>query len=400
MAEQVQKIDRAGQRRVRVLHPRLHEEHRRRLQVLGGPLQRLQEVLRQGQVVLVVLDVALDVFEEGHDRPAHLLGQLAAHQVERLHARRTLVDHGDAGVADELRHAGLLDIARAAEDLLGLARQAVALLGQEALHHRGQQRHHVARLLAHAWVGVALRGVEQHGDPAQEGAPAIDKALLVQQQPAHIGVHDQRVGRAVRVDGPGHRPALEPVAGIDGGVLVGGRGHRQPLHPDQQPGLVHHREHGPQALVLLADQPAGGIVVVHRAGGVGVDAHLLLDLRADHAVAFPQRAVLVDEEFRHHEQRDAPAAFHRAGDPGQHQVDDVLGHVVLARRDEDLRAGDPVGAVALGFGVGAQQSQIGAALGLGQVHRAGPVAGNHLRQVGRLLLRSAVGVDRGIGPVG
>ena len=35
MAEEVQEIGRAGERRIRILHPVLDEEHRRRLQVLG-----------------------------------------------------------------------------------------------------------------------------------------------------------------------------------------------------------------------------------------------------------------------------------------------------------------------------------------------------------------------------
>ena len=62
-------------------------------------------------------------------------------------------------------------------------------------------------------------------------------------------------------------------------------------------------------------------------------------------------------------------------DARQHQVDDVLGHVVLAVGDEDLRAEDPVAAVGLRLGAGAHQRQVGAGLRLGQVHRAGPLAG-------------------------
>jgi hypothetical protein len=66
------------------------------------------------------------------------------------------------------------------------------------------------------------------------------------------------------------------------------------------------------------------------------------------AVALAERAVVVDQELGHHEQRDAFDVVGRAGDLGEDQVDDVLGKVVLARRDEDLGAGDRIAAVGLG----------------------------------------------------
>ena len=47
-----------------------------------------------------------------------------------------------------------------------------------------------------------------------------------------------------------------------------------------------------------------------------------------------------DVELGHDEQRDALAALRRVGQAGQHQVDDVVRHVVLAGGDEDLVAGD------------------------------------------------------------
>ena len=55
-------------------------------------------------------------------------------------------------------------------------------------------------------------------------------------------------------------------------------------------------------------------------------------------VALAERAVGVDHELGHDEQRDALAAGRRVGQARQHQVDDVLGQVVLAGGDEDLLA--------------------------------------------------------------
>jgi hypothetical protein len=101
-----------------------------------------------------------------------------------------------------------------------------------------------------------------------------------------------------------------------------------------------------------------------------------------------------DEELRHDEERDALDALGPAGDLRQHEMDDVLGHVVVARGDEDLLTRHAVGAIGLRFGLRAHQAEIGAAMGLGQVHRAGPVAGHHLGKPLGFLFVGAVRDDR------
>ena len=54
--------------------------------------------------------------------------------------------------------------------------------------------------------------------------------------------------------------------------------------------------------------------------------------------------------------------------------------------------GDRVGAVAVARRAGLDEAEIGAAMRLGQVHRAGPFAGRQFRQVG--LLDLVVGVNQ------
>ena len=71
--------------------------------------------------------------------PAAILPQLAPDKVQRLNAVGPFVDHGDAGVAGELRHAPVLDIAMPAEHLLGGDGHFESLVGLEALDHRDQQ---------------------------------------------------------------------------------------------------------------------------------------------------------------------------------------------------------------------------------------------------------------------
>ncbi len=194
--------------------------------------------------------------------------------------------------------------------------------------------------------------------------------------------------------------ALQALAGVGGGELVGAGGLAETLHADLGAGLVHHGEHRLEAGVLRAEQPAGGGVVVHHACGVAVDAHLLLQLADGEGVAVPEAAVGVGEELRDDEKGDALDAGGGAGGAGQDEVDDVLGEVVVAGGDEDLLAGELVGAVGLRLGPGAQEAEVGAGVRLGEVHGAGPFAGHQLGQVGGLLFLGAVGVDGGIGAVG
>ena len=75
-------------------------------------------------------------------------------------------------------------------------------------------------------------------------------------------------------------------------------------------------------------------------------------------------------------------------------MDDVLGVVVLAVRDEDLLAVELERPVALRHGPRADRGQVGARLWLGQVHGAGPLPAHHVRQIGVLQRLRAAQLDR------
>ena len=110
-----------------------------------------------------------------------------------------------------------------------------------------------------------------------------------------------------------------------------------------------------------------------------------------------ERAAGVEQKLRHQEQRDAARAGRRVGQPRQHEMDDVVGEVVLAVGDEDLAPRDPVGAVGIALSLGAQRADVGAGLRLGELHGAGPLAGDELGEIFLLERVSAVlgeGVDR------
>ncbi len=212
-------------------------------------------------------------------------------------------------------------------------------------------------------------------------------------------MNDGRAGRDAAV----HRSALHTVPGVLHGLLVRTLGNRDALHAHGIACGIHHDEHVFEAAVLLAHQITDGaamVAVLQHGGGRRLDAHLVLDAHTVHVVARAQRPVLVDHELGANEQADALDALGRALHAGQHQVDDVLGHVVLTVGDEDLGAKDLVRAVRLRLGARAHQRQVAAGLRLGQVHGAGPLAGDQLLQVRGLQLVTARGqkrLDRAIG---
>ena len=146
------------------------------------------------------------------------------------------------------------------------------------------------------------------------------------------------------------RAALHALQRIAMRLLHGALGDGDAFEADVEAGVVHHGEHVFEAAIGLADQKAGRaalFAIGHHRRGTGVDAELVLDRGADDVVARAQRAVVIDQEFGDHEQRDALDAGRGVRQARQHEMDDVLGDVVLAPGDENLRAGDAVG-VAVG----------------------------------------------------
>ena len=69
-----------------------------------------------------------------------------------------------------------------------------------------------------------------------------------------------------------------------------------------------------------------------------MDAELVLDRMRARVVALAGRAIGVEQEFRHQEERNALGSRRRIGQPRQHEMDDVVGEIVFAVGDEDLLA--------------------------------------------------------------
>ena len=175
---------------------------------------------------------------------------------------------------------------------------------------------------------------------------------------------------------------------VSTGLLIGSLGDAEPLDADRPAGQVHHHEHVLDPAVLLADQVADRAALVAEGeyrGRAGMDAELVLERHAVNVVGLGRRAVLVDEDLRHHEQRDPLDPRRCIGRPRQHQMNDVVRQVMIAIGDEDLLAGNQV-MVASAFGPRAYSAQVRAGLRFRQVHRSGPLARDHFPQEARLQL--------------
>ena len=149
--------------------------------------------------------------------------------------------------------------------------------------------------------------------------------------------------------------------------------------------------------MLLAEEVtdrAAVVAVLHDTRRTAMNAELVLDAHAREVVALAERAVVVDEELRDDEEADALRAGRRTRGPGEHQVHDVVGDIMLTPGDEDLLTEDAPGAVVGRLGLGGECANVGARVGLGEVHRAGPFTADELLEVDLLLALVAVMHDR------
>ena len=244
---------------------------------------------------------------------------------------------------------GLFNKAHAAVDLHAQTGHVDRHFSGKAFDHGDQI--FVDRLVAglHGCVGGVMRRVAGGCGHVGQGARAFHVGAHGQQHAFDVGV----VNDGNRAIGAGQVAALGAVMGEADRFLIRPVRNGNALHADRKTGCVHHDEHILQPAVLLADQ------ITHRAAVVaklqhrrraGLDAQFMLNRHTPGVVARTERAIVVDHEFGHHEQRDTFHTFRRAWDTGQHQMDDVLRHVVLAVGDENLGAEHLVAAVFLRFG--------------------------------------------------
>ena len=275
-------------------------------------------------------------------RAAPLSGhRLASQEVEPLDAGGSLVD----GVELLVAQPGLGQVlARVPVPAVDLHRQRVRLeplLGREGL---GDGREQVEQQLGPAPLlrrDRVLGQVRLAGGLEDQRQPALHDGLLPQQHAPDVGVLDDgNLGRE-RVAIP-ERPPLRALARVGERLEVGHRRRRDPVPAHHDAGLVHHLEHVREPTPGLSEEPAPAV-----AG---------LAQRQDHA-GEPAPADLVDEPGHEdvvrlvaarrggaqpgdEEEAHALRARRGAVDAREHHVDHVLGEVLVAAGDEDLRSAE------------------------------------------------------------
>ena len=185
---------------------------------------------------------------------------------------------------------------------------------------------------------------------------------------------------------------LTALFGIGLGFLPCGVQKANALHGHVQAGGVHHDKHGVQPFAGLANDLCQCIVKTHDASGAAVESHFFFNAIAMHSTAFA-----IGIKLGHQEQRQTFGAGWGIGQAGQHQMHNVVGEVVLATRDENLRAIQGVATISLWRGLGARQAQVTACMRLGQAHGGEPFAGANFAEVGFLERGAGVVFDALIG---
>ena len=86
-----------------------------------------------------------------------------------------------------------------------------------------------------------------------------------------------------------------------------------------------------------------------------MNSHLVLERAARHPVTITRFPVL-DQKLGYDKKGNSLRSLGCTLDPGQHQVDDVFGEVMLTGRDEDFRSGDRIGAIRVRHSLGLEQT--------------------------------------------
>ena len=208
-----------------------------------------------------------------------------------------------------------------------------AQLGQESLQDWRQEAEFVVIFLNLGGIACGMRFhhmVRDLGGVIEHGAAAFRDGFLGQQHTPDIGMVNQAVCNFIRLFLAGQRPHGTALPGVIQSPLIGQLGGANPLNCRTDAGCVHKGEHALQALILRADQIAGGAIEIHHTGGRSLDAHFLLQRAATDGVALTDTALGIGQELGHDKQADAFGAFRGIRQTGQHDVNDVFGQIVLA----------------------------------------------------------------------
>ena len=230
-------------------------------------------------------------------------------------------------------------------------------------------------LAARGLARRALRAVDRRRGRIADRARGRGHGAHRQQHAADIGMmDDRRIGRCAA-----RRPC--PARSSRIGERLLSRRVRRSRRPARRPAaaslfIIVNMQSRP--LLLLADETADRAVACRHRSWCRSATHecrAFARPKARRSLRSPSEPSPSSRNFGTRNSEMPRRTGRRIGQPRQHQVDDVVGEIVVAVGDEDLLAGDAVvPSRARALGARAQRAEVGAGLRLGQVHRAGPLA--------------------------
>ena len=97
--------------------------------------------------------------------PAHVSGQFAPNEIQRLNTVRALVDHCDPSVAGVLLHPVFPNIAVTAVNLYGHLCGVVSCFREIGLHERSQQLNEIIRFLSGLRIVAPVSNIDIAANP-------------------------------------------------------------------------------------------------------------------------------------------------------------------------------------------------------------------------------------------
>ncbi len=189
--------------------------------------------------------------------------------------------------------------------------------------------------------------------------------------------------------GIGDRASLDAPGGIHGRVVVGYCGCRISRQSRDGAFLVHHLEHlgHSRAFAInggIAQKVAPALVIfakINDAGGRSAETQLVFYAAAVNIVEFTFFARLHLASIWERQTVIFPLCPARFLQSGQRQVNDIFCNVLIAAGDEAFGADNIINPRLIGGeSLGDDITDIGAAVGFRQVHRACPLTGKHFGQ--------------------
>ena len=328
--------------------------------------------------------ISVNFIKKAGDRRAIITNGFAENQIIGLNCGCAFIDWQNAGIAIMLGGAGFFDKAHAAMNLQRIRGDLLGAFGHPTLDHGNEQTNAGFKIGLFSVTGMT-RLIHRCRANHHQGAHCFDFGFHRAKKPQNIGVMNDGIAFFTV-----KRHALNAVTSIGFGLLIGAFRNGKTLQADRKTGVIHHAKHDVDSLIFLTDKIANGTIgftILHNRGWRSLDAKFFLNRQTAKIIRLGEIAIIISKEFRHDKHRNTLDAIRRIGCACQHQMNDILGHIMLAIGDIDFLARNQI-MIPIGNRAAFDASKVGAGLRFGQIHRSGPAAFNHWRDKDILQFRA------------